>query len=89
VLGPRKKVVVVLDWTDFDKDDQTTLSLCLLTRHGRATPLLWKTYRKSELAGERTAAERRLLAQWNEPLLCAFDQVLADHSISLEILGEI
>jgi len=24
-----------------------------------------------------------------EPLLCAFDQVLADHSISLEILGEI
>lgn len=65
VLGPRKKVLAALDWTDFDKDDQTTLSLCLLTRHGRATPLVWKTYKKSELAGERTAAERRLLAQFD------------------------
>lgn len=65
VLGPRKKVLVVLDWTDFDKDDHTTLSLCLVTRHGRATPLVWKTYKKSDLAGERTSAERRLLAQFD------------------------
>ena len=38
VVGPRPKVIVVLDWTDFDKDGHSTLSLCFLTRHGRATP---------------------------------------------------
>jgi hypothetical protein len=35
------------------------------------------------------AAVGRWAAEKVEPLLCAFDQVLADHAISLEILGEI
>jgi hypothetical protein len=61
VVGPRPKVIVVLDWTDFDKDGHSTLSLCLLTRHGRATPLLWKTVSKTELKDQRTAHERSLL----------------------------
>jgi hypothetical protein len=26
-LGPRKQIVVAMDWTDFDADDQTTLAL--------------------------------------------------------------
>jgi hypothetical protein len=42
VVGPRKEIVVAMDWTDFDADDQTTLALNLITRHGRATPLLWR-----------------------------------------------
>jgi len=39
-----------MDWTDFVADDQTTLALNLVTRHGRATPLLWLTVPKDELA---------------------------------------
>lgn len=61
VVGPRKDLLIALDWTDFDKDDHTTLVASLLTRHGRATALLWKTVRKSELLGQRSAHEDRLL----------------------------
>jgi hypothetical protein len=53
VVGPRKEILVALDWADFDADDQTTLALYLITRHGRATPLLRKTVEKSSLAGNR------------------------------------
>ena len=28
-------------WTDYDTDGQATLALKLVTRHGRATPLVW------------------------------------------------
>jgi hypothetical protein len=27
VIGPRKEIVVALDWTEFDKDDQSTIAL--------------------------------------------------------------
>jgi hypothetical protein len=43
VVGARKAIVVAMDWTDFEGDKQTTLVLSLVTRHGRATPLLWLT----------------------------------------------
>ena len=36
VIGPHKKLVVAMDWTDFDADDQATLALNLVTTHGRA-----------------------------------------------------
>ena len=68
VLGPRTKILVALDWTDFDKDNQSTLSLCLLTRHGRATPLLWKTVSKTDLKDARTSHERALLTLLHELL---------------------
>lgn len=66
VLGPRKEIVVALDWTDFEKDDHTTLALYLITSHGRATPLCWKTVKKSELAGKRYQYESELLALFDE-----------------------
>ncbi len=37
VVAERTEVVVALDWTDFDDDDQTTICINLLTSHGRAT----------------------------------------------------
>jgi len=40
VVGPRQKIVVAIDGTDFDADNQSMLALHLVTRHGRATPLL-------------------------------------------------
>jgi hypothetical protein len=48
-LGERQEAWVALDWTEFDADDQATLCAYLVTRHGRATPLLWKTVGKSTL----------------------------------------
>ena len=57
VIGVRKEIVVAMDWTDFDADDQSTLMIAMVTSHGRATPLLWKTYRKSTLASHRNEYE--------------------------------
>src|SRR5271166_6945315 len=37
VVGARREIVVAMDWTDFDADNQSTLALHLVTRHGRAT----------------------------------------------------
>ena len=61
VLGDRTDVVVAMDWTDFDDDDQTTLVLNLITNHGRATPLLWKTIAKADLKKHRNDYEDALL----------------------------
>src|SRR5690606_33630981 len=43
VLGERKEAFIVLDWTDFDGDDHAVIAAYLVTSHGRATPLAWKT----------------------------------------------
>jgi len=61
LLGPREEVLVALDWTDFDKDDHTTLVASLITNHGRATPMVWKTVKKTTLAEQRNAYEDELL----------------------------
>jgi len=61
VVGAREEIVVALDWTDFERDDHTTLCAYLVTRHGRATPLLWKTVPKSTLEGKRTGYEHELI----------------------------
>ena len=53
IVGARQDIVVAMDWTDFDADGQTTLVLSLVTRHGRATPLLWLTALKDELKDQR------------------------------------
>jgi hypothetical protein len=62
VLGAREDVYVALDWTEFDADDHCTIALYLITSHGRATPLLWKTVRKSTIEGWRNDHEDDLLA---------------------------
>jgi hypothetical protein len=41
VIGPRRELVVAFDWTEFDCDKQSTIAACLVTKHGRATPLVW------------------------------------------------
>ena len=61
VVGAREEIVVALDWTEYDRDRHSTLALHLVTSHGRATPLLWKTVSKSRLRGKRNAHEDRLL----------------------------
>ncbi|HME21026.1 MAG TPA: IS4 family transposase, partial [Acetobacteraceae bacterium] len=54
-IGERPDVLVAMDWTDFDHDDQATLALHLVTGHGRATPLLWLSVWKDELKDHRNA----------------------------------
>ena len=61
VIGPRTDLVVAMDWTEFDADDQATLCLYLVTRHGRATPLVWHTVYKSTLEGNRNRYEDEVL----------------------------
>lgn len=61
LLGDRETVYVNLDWTEFDEDDHTMLVASVQTDHGRATPLLWRTWKKSELKGQRNDHEDELL----------------------------
>jgi hypothetical protein len=68
IVGQRKTIVVAMDWTDFDADDQTTLALNLVTNHGRATPLLWLTVLKDELKDKRNDYEDLCLARLAEVL---------------------
>jgi len=63
VVGQRKSIVVAMDWTDFDADDQATLALNLVSNHGRATPLLWLTVLKDELKDQRNDFEDLCLAR--------------------------
>src|SRR5262245_43935962 len=49
VVRNQSEIVVALDWTEFDADDHSTIALYLVTTHGRASPLVWKTVHKSKL----------------------------------------
>ena len=62
VVGSRACINVAMDWTDFDADGQATIMLLLLTRHGRATPLLWLTVDTSTLKNRRARVLRGMTA---------------------------
>lgn len=68
VLADRTEAVVVLDWTDFEADDHTTLVASLVTTHGRASPLLWQTVQKSTLADARNDHEDALLRRLRDAI---------------------
>jgi hypothetical protein len=68
MVGPRKDIVVAMDWTDFDADGQATLALKLVTRHGRATPLIWLSVLKDELSNARNDYEDACLRRLAEVL---------------------
>src|SRR5919107_1537643 len=57
LVGSRTDLIVAMDWTDFDADGQATLALKLVTRHGRATPLVWLSVLKDELKNARNDYE--------------------------------
>ena len=79
VVADRKELLVALDWTDFDGDGQTTIALYAITAHGRATPLLWKTVKKSQLKKRRSEYELAVVDRLHEILPTDVDvMVLAD-----------
>jgi hypothetical protein len=67
VVGTTPRIVLAMDWTDFENDDHTTLCVYAVTTHGRATPLAWRTVKKSTLKKRRTGYELdmvRRLHRW-------------------------
>jgi len=79
VVGDRKEVMVALDWTEFDKDGQATIALYLVSSHGRATPLVWKTIDKRKLKDRRGEYELEVVERLHETLPAGVDvTVLAD-----------
>lgn len=68
VVGPRTSINVAMDWTDFDADGQATIMLSLLTRHGRATPLLWLTVDTATLKNHRNEYEYQVLVRLADAL---------------------
>jgi Transposase DDE domain len=68
VVGARNAIVVAMDWTDFDADNQATIMLALISDHGRSTPLVWLTVDKSTLKDHRSFYEHRVLVRLAELL---------------------
>src|SRR5271169_6151495 len=67
-VGQRPSIVIAMDWTDFDADNQATIMLSLVSKHGRATPLVWLTVDKATLKNHRNAYEYRVLVLLAEAL---------------------
>lgn len=63
IVGARAEIIVSMDWTDFDADGQSTIAINMITDHGRATPILWKTVDKSSLKYNRARYEDQILSR--------------------------
>jgi len=63
VIGARKEIKITMDWTEFYPDNHSTICLNLVTSHGRATPLLWKTVNRKKLKNNRNNYEDEILWQ--------------------------
>ncbi len=95
VVGAREEIVIALDWTDFEPDDHTTLCAYMVTHHGRATPLVWRTVPKSTLEGKRTGYEHDLIERLHAMLhpeirvILLADRGFGDQKLyaHLELLG--
>ena len=68
VVAERQHVYVALDWTDFSRDGHQTVSLNLMTTHGRAIPLVWRTVESASLKGKRNDYEDSVLRRLRETL---------------------
>ena len=94
VVGARKEVTVSLDWTSFAADGQEVVALSMTTRHGRSTPLVWRTVPASELKGNRNDFEDSVLKRLREvvpedvKVTVLADRGFADCAL-FEFLGEL
>ena len=67
-IGALQDILVAMDWTDFDRDGQSTLVLSLVTGHGRAAPLIWLSVWKEEVAKQRNDFEDACLRRLAETM---------------------
>ena len=56
-IGEQESISVIIDWTDFNDDDQATIAINMVTTNKYATPLLWLTVWKWELKDTRNEFE--------------------------------
>jgi hypothetical protein len=91
VISTRRELLLALDWTDFDADDHTTLCAYVVTTHGRATPLYWKTVKKSALTdGKRTRLEFALIEEMGRTIAPEVEiTLLADRGFGNQKLYEL
>ena len=68
ILRKQTHVIVALDWTSFYDDEQSMLSLNVVTGKGLSTPLLWKSVDKKQLKHNRARYEDQLLSRFKEVL---------------------
>ena len=68
MVGARVEIVVALDCTSFARDGHETIVLSMLTGHGRATPLMWRTVPASTLKGNQRRSEDGLLRAMREAM---------------------
>ena len=61
LVAGRKKIVVSMDWTEYASDGHSRIALNLVTRHGRATPLVWQTVETCNLKRRRNRYEDEAL----------------------------
>jgi hypothetical protein len=61
LMGDRPRAYVNLDRTELDGDAHSMLVSSVQTDHGRSTPFLWRTCKRSELKGQRNNYEDELL----------------------------
>lgn len=63
-----ERVVVALDWTDFDADKQATVALSVIGHKGRATPVIWQSVDKRKLKGQRNQLETQVIERFHQAL---------------------
>jgi len=68
VVGLNKSIIVALDWSSFFDDEQSMLSLNVVTSKGLSTPLLWKSVDKKQLKHNRARFEDQLLSRFKDVL---------------------
>lgn len=69
IIGARKEIVVAMHSTDFDGDKQSTIAISLVTSHGRATPLIWKTVSKKKLKKNETIMKTKFCQEYEVPIV--------------------
>jgi len=79
VIGARTEIKVTMDWTEFHSDNHSTICLNMVTSHGRATPLLWKTVNRRNLKNNRNNFE--------DEILCKLRELVPEH-VKVTILAD-
>ena len=67
-MGLNQSIIVALDWSSFFDDEQSMLSLNVVTSKGLSTPLLWKSVDKKQLKHNRARFEDQLLSRFKDVL---------------------
>lgn len=62
IVAQRTEIVLSLDWTEFPTHGHSCIAINLVTSHGRATPLVWKTVESSTLKRRQIHYEQDLLS---------------------------